>query len=646
MKNKRGISLLMILAMVLSMLTAVSLPAVAEEAPDDAVSVLNATAETGADGIAQSYTISNWEELLYASNNPTFFGTEALYSANGLAAVDTIYLTTDLDIYEYEGGVTAFQTDFTNFNGNMAMTFDGLGHTIYSYSDTMPFFRGRFSGKLCNLSFVDAKVTLEEAYGSAILYSTEHGMTVDNVHLLGSTVSGTNTNIVGGIFAYSQSQDRKDMTFTNCSVVGSKLTDSGVNNYGMGMIAGRLRGATYVLKNILVANNTITGAGGANSETSAFVVGNLYGVETNGSATFENIGVYGNTMTAASTAVNLGIVAANRSKTTVVAKDIYACDNSGTVSALFYDLNGASGYTVSNYEVDETVDYVVYGKNATTSTVAVDSANVSTTFNMNALLSALNTNEGYNDWGYDALGELTLLDKGENAPLAVTIDTGNGCYKAGETVTLTAKLTGVIEPAYLEVKVDYDSALLTNPVLTVGDLNMLESPEDAVLGDPIYATFYNPDGVNYTSGTLFTVSFTIVEDVENGVTPVVIALTEASSYVFDPADPSVATDVTACLLANAAVTSNVTLGDFTPGDVNNDKKVNILDAALLLQKLSGTIHYTQDATFNLFSANVQNSGTDLDEVNTADLARLLSYLSGNSADLDVSYNAPTFVEIG
>ncbi len=627
------------------MLSAVALPAVAEEAPDDAVSVLNATAETGADGIAQNYTISSWEELFYASNNPTFFGTEAVYAERGLAGVDTIYLTTDLDVYEYEGGVAKFQSDFTNFNGNNAMIFNGLGHTIYSYQDTMPFFHGRFSGKLCNISFLDAKVTLEEAYGAAILYSTEHGMIVDNVHLLSSTVSGTNSNIMGGIFAYSQSQDRKDMTFTNCSVVGTKLIDTGVNNYGMGLIAGRLRGATYVLKNILVANNTITGAGGASSETSAFVVGNLYGVETNGSATFDTIGVYGNKMTAASTAVNLGIVAANRSKTTVKASDIYAADNSGTVSTLFYDLAGTSSYTVGDYEVDETVANVVYGKNSATSTVAVNAANTSTTFNMNALLSELNSNENYNDWGYDILGELTLLDKGENAPLTVTIESGNGCYKAGETVTLTAELTDVIEPAYLEVRVDYDSAHLLNPVIKIGDLNLLEAPEDIVLGNPIYATFYNPDGVNYVGGTLLTVSFTVAEGSENGVTPVVITLTDASAYVFDPADPTVATDVTACLLANASVTSNVTIGDFTPGDVNNDKKVNILDAALLLQKLNGNIHYTQDATFNLFSANVQNSGTDLNEVNTADLARLLSYISGNCADLDASYDAPTFVEI-
>ncbi len=643
--NKKGFSLVMVLVMVLSMLTAVALPAVAEEAPADAVSVLNATAETGADGVAQSYTISSWEELFYASNNPTFFGTEALYAERGLAAVDTIYLTTDLDVYEYEGGIAGFQSDFTNFNGNIAMTFNGLGHTIYSYNDTLPFFHGRFSGKLCNLSFLDAKVNLEEAYGSAILYSTEHGMVVDNVHLLSSTVSGANTNIVGGIFAFSQSQDRKDMTFTNCSVVGTKLTDTGANKYGMGMIAGRLRGATYVLKNILVANNTITGAGGASSETSAFVVGNLYGVETNGSATFDTIGVYGNKMTAASDAVNLGIVAANRSKTTVKVGDIYAAANTGTVSTLFYDLVGTSSYTVGDYQVDDTVANVVYGKNASTSTKAVVAGNASTTFNMNALLSALNSNENYNDWGYDMLGELTLLEKGENAPLTVTIDSGNGCYKAGEKVTFTAKLTDVIQPAYLEVKIDYDSALLIDPVVTAGSLNMLEDPADIVGGDPIYATFYNPNGANYTGGTLLSVTFTVAEGAENGVTPVVIALTDASAYVFDPADSSVATDVTACLLANASVTSNVTIGDFTPGDVNNDKRVNILDAALLLQKLSGTIHYAQDATFNLFSANVQNSGTDLNEVNTADLARLLSYISGNCADLDASYDAPTFVEI-
>ena len=644
--NKKGFSVLLILVMLLSMLSAVAMPAIAEEVPLGAVSVMNATAETGADGIAQSYTISSWAEMLYASNNPTFFGTEELYSASGLVAVDTVYLTTDLDVYEYEGGFSAFQTDFTNFNGNMAMIFDGLGHTIYSYNDTLPFFRGRFSGKLCNLSFVDATVNLEETYGSAVLYSTEHGITVDNVHLLNSSVNATNSNIVGGIYAYSQSQDRKDVTFTNCSVVSTKLTDSGVNNYGMGMVAGRLRGATYVLKNILVANNTIVGAGGAGSETSGFVVGNLYGVETNGTATFENIGVYGNKMTPASTAENLGIVAANRSKTPVTANNIFAAGNSGTAATLFYDLNGASAYTVGTYKVDDTVSYTVYGKNASTSTAEVADANVSTTFNMNALLSALNADVAYADWGYDTLGELTLLEKGENAPLAVTMDTGDGCYKAGETVTFTVKLTGVIEVAYLEVQVDYDPAMLTDPVIAEGDLNVLDAPEGADIGNPIVMTFYNPEGVNYTDGTLLTVSFTVAADIENVASPVVFELTEASAYVFDPSDSTVVTDVTHCLLANASVSINVILGDFTPGDVNNDKKVNLLDAALLLQKLSGTIHHSQDATFNLFGANVQNSGTDLNEVNTADLARLLSYLAGNSADLDVSYDAPTFVEIG
>ena len=659
MNKKNWISALMAVMMVLSMLTAVSLPAMAaDEVPGGAVSVTAATAETAADGVAQSYYISNWDELLFASKNPTFFGTESLYSTTGLSAVDTVYLTTDLDVNEYPGGADAFKTDFTNFNGNMAMTFDGLGHTIYNYTDTLPFFRGRFSGVVRNLSFEGADVTLEETYGSIVVYTSEHGMTMDNMHIRDSKLTGTGTYTMGGLFCFAQSQDRKDITVTNCSVIDTHIEDTAGNQNAMGLLAGRFRGASYVVKNVLVADGSLTGAIGTGSEMSAFVVGNLYSLETGGTAVFENIGVYGNVIKdPVAGSVNLDIVTANRSKvTSVSAKDIFAAGNKlattgedGTVTYanmanLFFDLNGASAYTLSNYMTDGTTTYAVYGKNATTSTLTVAEANKNVSFGKNALLNALAESETYGDWGYDAEGNLTLLEEGESTAFTLTLEDDKAFYRTGETVTATVAMSGKVELAYFEAELTYDSAFLVPVSYTAGDITPLD--EITEFNAPFKATYYNPNAVNYTAGTLFTVSFTVTGDFHYTKTPISVTLSNASAYVMDPDDPTVATDVTVALLANPVSSVQVVLSEFIAGDVNRDEKVGLMDAALLLQKLSGTLHASQDGeNFDLYAANVINTADSMNEVNTLDLVQLLEYMAGNVAELELSLELPTIVAI-
>ncbi len=65
----------------------------------------------------------------------------------------------------------------------------------------------------------------------------------------------------------------------------------------------------------------------------------------------------------------------------------------------------------------------------------------------------------------------------------------------------------------------------------------------------------------------------------------------------------------------------------TAGDLNEDNRINILDTALLLQSLSGTLHPNQ--TFQVWSADVDGDA----EVTVNDLTMLLRYLVDPSVEL-------------
>lgn len=94
--------------------------------------------------------------------------------------------------------------------------------------------------------------------------------------------------------------------------------------------------------------------------------------------------------------------------------------------------------------------------------------------------------------------------------------------------------------------------------------------------------------------------------------------------------------------ANAAI-----YGKFTPGDVDGNGKVELLDAILLIEMLEGTIEVSDEDLFVKRAANVD--GDMNNEVNTADVTFFLRYLAewgGTYENLNSSKPNPDLTTVG
>ncbi len=86
------------------------------------------------------------------------------------------------------------------------------------------------------------------------------------------------------------------------------------------------------------------------------------------------------------------------------------------------------------------------------------------------------------------------------------------------------------------------------------------------------------------------------------------------------------------------------------GDVNGDNTTDLIDALLLLRKMSGNLTAEQEASFNLRAANVYDANDADNEVNSADVIQMLRVLSGaweNGSPVKLTRSAaePTFISV-
>ena len=80
---------------------------------------------------------------------------------------------------------------------------------------------------------------------------------------------------------------------------------------------------------------------------------------------------------------------------------------------------------------------------------------------------------------------------------------------------------------------------------------------------------------------------------------------------------------------------------FTAGDVNNDGLNNLLDAVLVNQKLNGTIYASQDATFQIWAADVDGDAA----VTTSDVTVLLRKALRDDTVLTAATSKPALLPI-
>lgn len=313
MNRRNWLSALLAVMMVISMMTCIALPAVAEI---DYTMLPLASASYLNDGF-NAYQINSVGELLAASAN---YVTSAAASNtdHAIDAGDTVYLTADLDIADWNvtgwavenpdgtyttvGKITTstgnyrkydpsaegivcqnkqevFAALYMGFNARNArythvyFNFDGLGHTIYNYYAPHSFFAGgiRADGlELGNINFVNALVdttiqdtSLWSSVSPAIfINSSEAGTStairVHDVHVFNSKMK-TDTACMAGIIMKSTSNGtptNRPVKMENCSVVGSMLENVAEATSDNALLIGSMENGGHI-KNCVILNSTL-----------------------------------------------------------------------------------------------------------------------------------------------------------------------------------------------------------------------------------------------------------------------------------------------------------------------------------------------------------------------------------------------------
>ncbi len=189
----------------------------------------------------------------------------------------TLYLNTDLDLTGMRfGGVFG-----------LAVNFDGLGHTIYGYTEDHPFFSNFTGASFKDVTFADAYVTANSVVLDVIHANTVvSGVTVEN-----TTLTGT-AGAMAGMLAASINGNA---TVQNCQVVNCDVVvDSTVES---GIVIGTVYG-TATFNNIGVFNcggnakAVVAGINGGNVTAKNIFTGEVIGELFTAPATVTNAKVY------------------------------------------------------------------------------------------------------------------------------------------------------------------------------------------------------------------------------------------------------------------------------------------------------------------------------------------------------------------
>ncbi|MBQ6823418.1 MAG: metallophosphoesterase, partial [Clostridia bacterium] len=275
----------------------------AEEVQSDLADLLNAnrfnglyadtaTWATGEDGVPYIVSVDDsGAGDIYPFSTYAADSTHTYYSINSLeeftafataSATDqfegkVISLNVDLDLSSL-GNFSMIGTDTYSFKG----TFNGKGHTISNMTTSSGATRGLFRdieapGVVKNFTLKDATVNATQNCGMVTAKLT--GGTVENVTVLGGTMTITSNNNFGGIAGATAGTALS--TVKNCTVNG--LTMNGASRQGLGGIIGN--SAYITVDGCKVINCTITG-----NRSNGLLGGFVY----HGS-TFKNCVTYGNT---------------------------------------------------------------------------------------------------------------------------------------------------------------------------------------------------------------------------------------------------------------------------------------------------------------------------------------------------------------
>lgn len=186
----------------------------------------------------------------------------------------------------------------------------------------------------------------------------------------------------------------------------------------------------------------------------------------------------------------------------------------------------------------------------------------------------------------------------------VFITVGNAAAAAGSTVQVDVSISNNVYIDRFEMGFVYDtSRLKLTDVAAAQEIGGQFEYRD------ITAVWRNADGTDY-NGVIMTLTFEVLPDAEAGDAVI--------NAVFSPEGMGGHPGI---LEHYNAVAGKVTVGSYTPGDINNDGKVNNKDLTRLMKYLAG-----EEVTVVEQALDVNGDG----KTNNKDLTRLMKYLAGEN----------------
>ena len=253
-----------------------------------------------ADGYKAVESNSNYvvvpESVDAAVSTPAELTTELQKAAAAGAGDSTIVLAGDIDLT----GTTWTPISVDGYHGAGVVTIEGNGATIKGLN--APLFAGGFAGKsgivIKNLTIADSNIVGGNQGGGAFIDCADsmHVITLDNCHLVNSTVSGERAGgLIGWCSGYAKLNDgpvKAYVTITNCSVVDSTV----IGNGSAGGIAGHPGASDYTyttIENCVVKNVDVV----SYEPVSSWRTGAIVGTANNGHVVINNVTVENVTLT-------------------------------------------------------------------------------------------------------------------------------------------------------------------------------------------------------------------------------------------------------------------------------------------------------------------------------------------------------------
>ncbi|MBQ7934887.1 MAG: hypothetical protein IJ333_00840 [Clostridia bacterium] len=217
-------------------------------------------------------------------------------------------------------------------------------------------------------------------------------------------------------------------------------------------------------------------------------------------------------------------------------------------------------------------------------------------------------------------------------------------YSVDETAAVKVGLNENSNIAAVAITVNFNAEYFTYVDYTDAAQYLSVVSTDAANG-VINLTYVNYNGDYVVDAmNLVTLNFTLANE---KITPENTPETVVTATITDVVAKNLAGEADDALEALTPVVTDIAnlyyiSATFTPGDVDSDGYVDLLDVILLVQKLNATIHESQDfPAFHLMAADVTADGT----MDTADVVLLMQFVADMDVELQAAEEVPTWVVI-